>query len=230
MATYVLIPGGYGGAWQWRKIVQILTGAGHEVITPSLTGMGERVHLANPDVDLATHIQDVVNFIKFSNLSNVILVGLSYSGMVATCVAELVPAQIKRLVYLDAYVPQDGQAMVDLLLPEVVEGTMQIVDTLGDGWKGPVPSHLDSRCTPQPIKTATQPLVVRNPTAATLPRAFIFCTEDKGEGIDAFHIPIVDAAERARKDDRYLYFEMAATHQVVETHPEELAQVLLKLA
>jgi len=230
MATYVLIPGGYGGAWQWRRVAQILTGAGHEVITPSLTGMGERVHLANRDVDLDTHIQDVVNVIKFSNMSDVILVGLSYSGMVATGVAELVPAQIKRLVYLDAYVPQDGQAMVDLLLPEVVTGAMQLVDALGDGWKGPVPSHLDSRCTPQPIKTATQPVVVRNPTAAALPRAFIFCTEDKGEGIDPFHIPIVDAAEKARHDERYLYFEMAATHMVLETMPEQVAEVLLKLA
>ena len=217
MATYVLIPGAYCGAWQWRRIVQILTKAGHEVFATSLTGIGERVHLANPDIDLDTHIQDVVNVIKFSMLSDVILVGHSYSGMVATGVAELVPEQIKRLVYLDAWVPQDGQAAVDMIPPDAVAASMQVIDTIGDGWKAPVPSHLDSRCTPHPVKTVTQPLVVRNPKAAVLPRAFIYCTEDKGEGIDPFHIPIVHAAERARHDDRYLYFEMAATHQVVET-------------
>lgn len=170
MTTYVLIPGGYGGAWQWRRVVQILTGAGHEMYYPSLTGMGERVHLANPDVDLATHIQDVVNFIKFSNLSNVILVGLSYSGTVATGVAELVPAQIKRLVYLDAYVPQDGQAMVGLLAARSGGGDDADCRHFGRWLAGPVPSHLDSRCTPQPIRTATQPVVVRNPSAAALPR------------------------------------------------------------
>ena len=174
MATYGLIPGAYCGAWQWRTIVQILTKAGHEVFAASLTGIGERVHLANPDIDLDTHIQDVVNVIQFSMLSDVILVGHSYSGMVATGVAELVPEQIKRLVYLDAWVPQDGQASNEPLPAQLRERSMQAVNAIGDGWQAPVTSHLDSRCTPHPVKTVTQPIVVRNPKAAVLPRAFIY--------------------------------------------------------
>jgi pimeloyl-ACP methyl ester carboxylesterase len=230
MAVYVLIPGAYCGAWLWRGIAQILTKAGHEVFATSLTGIGERVHLANPDVNLDTHIQDVANVIKFGMLSDVILVGYSYSGMVATGVAELVPEQIKRLVYLDACVPQDGQSAVDLLPPEVVAALMQSVNIMGDGWRVPAPTQLDKRCTPQPVKTITQPIAVRNLKAALLPRAFIYCTKNKGEGMDPSHIPIVQAAARARCDNRYLYFEMAASHRVVEKMPEQLAEILLRLA
>ena len=107
MTTYVLVAGAYGGAWLWRRVAQLLAAAGHEAFPTSLTGMGERVHLAHPDIDLDTFTQDVVNVIEYGELENIVLVGFSYGGMVVAGVAELVPEKIEHLVFLDAYVPQD---------------------------------------------------------------------------------------------------------------------------
>ena len=113
MATFVLVHGGWAGGWQWREVAGLLRAAGHEVFTPTLTGLGERVHLANPDIGLDTHIQDILMVLEYEELRDVILVGYSYSGMVITGVAELAPERISQLIYLDAFVPQDGQSMLD---------------------------------------------------------------------------------------------------------------------
>ena len=122
-------------SWIWREVKKALWAAGHEVFTPSLTGMGERVHLANPDIDLSTLIQDVVNEMTYSNLYEVILVGFSFSGMVITGVAEKEPERISQLVYLDAYVPEDGQSAADLTGPEASAMVMQSTQAYGEGWK-----------------------------------------------------------------------------------------------
>ncbi len=115
MATFVLLHGAFAGGWQWRKPAQLLGAAGHAVLRPTLTGLGERVHLATPEVGLYTHIEDVVNVFRYEEVRDAILVGYSYSGMVATGVAERIPELISQLVYLDADVPQDGQSVADLL-------------------------------------------------------------------------------------------------------------------
>ena len=118
MATFVLVHGGWAGGWQWREIASLLRAAGHDVFTPTLTGLGERVHLASPDVGLDTHIQDILMVLEYEDLHDVILVGYSYSGMVITGVAERAPERLAHLVYLDAYVPRDGQSLLDMLGPE----------------------------------------------------------------------------------------------------------------
>lgn len=229
MAIFVLIPGGHAGAWQYRTVAQILTKAGHEVFPVSLTGMGERIHLATPEINLETHILDVVNTILYNELTEVILMGYSYSGMVATGVAERIPERIKRLVYLDAWVPQDGQSASDLIGPAVSAGMLQMVNTYGNGWL--IPHNLaDPRYSFQPLQTGLQKLPVKNPLAAQLPRAFIYCTQGKGVDIDPGHIPIVQAAERARQDPRCQFFEIQAGHLVLETHSAQVAEILLKLA
>jgi pimeloyl-ACP methyl ester carboxylesterase len=102
----------------WGRVASLLRSAGHDLFTPSLTGIGERVHLASPDVDLSVHIQDVVNTLRYEALSEVVLVGHSYGGMVVTGVADQAPERIRTLVYLDAFVPKHGQALADLLGPE----------------------------------------------------------------------------------------------------------------
>ena len=116
MATFVLVHGGWAGGWQWREVASLLRAAGHDVFTPTLTGLGERVHLASPDVGLDTHIQDILMVLEYEELRDVILVGYSYSGMVITGVAERAPERLAHLVYLDAYVPRE---LTSLLL-EVV--------------------------------------------------------------------------------------------------------------
>jgi len=113
-STYVLVHGAWHGGWCWKKVAPALRAAGHVVYTPTLTGLGERAHLANPAIDLATHVADVVNLLEAEELDKVVLVGHSYGGMVVTGVADRAADRIGRLVYLDAANPKDGQSLVDV--------------------------------------------------------------------------------------------------------------------
>jgi pimeloyl-ACP methyl ester carboxylesterase len=113
MANFVLVHGAWIGGWYWRPIAQKLRAAGHEAYAPTLTGLGERIHLMNPSINLDTHVTDVVNVIKEEGLSDVVLVGHSYGGMVVTGVADALPDKITSLVYLDAFVPKNGEALVN---------------------------------------------------------------------------------------------------------------------
>jgi len=224
-AIFVLVPGGYAGSWIWREIAKPLWRAGHEVYTPSLTGMGERVHLATPEVNLSTHIQDVVLEITCSDLKEVILVGYSYSGMVVTGVAEQIPERIAQLVYLDAWVPEDGQSAGDLIGPEAGHMIMQAVQVYGEGWKL-IPDIPDPRLTLQPVQTGLEKLYVKNPAAARLPRAFIYCTEGKTPD----DLPMTRTAEKARSDPLWRYYEIAWGHLVVMEQPDLVTKVLMELA
>ncbi|MBV9253581.1 MAG: alpha/beta fold hydrolase, partial [Actinobacteria bacterium] len=118
MATFVLVHGAWHGGWCWRKLTPLLRAAGHEVFTPTLTGLGERSHLGHPDVGLATHVGDVAQVLWYEDLSNVVLVGHSYGGLVIGGVADQAPGRLKHLVYLDAFVPEHGRSMLDLGPPE----------------------------------------------------------------------------------------------------------------
>lgn len=228
MAVLVLVHGGWAGGWQWREVANRLRAAGHEVFTPTLTGLGERVHLASPDVDLNTHIRDIVNVFLFEELWDVILVGTSYSGMVVTGVAQEIPERIAELVYLDAFVPADGQSMLDLIDPAIAAGLAETAQTEGDGWRVPHPPPVAPRRTPHPIKTATQPLAVKNPQAARIPRTFILCTRNV-ETLGPLSSPIHTCAARARHEG-WRYMEMDSAHIPMETAPQELTDVLLSIA
>src|SRR3984957_20745503 len=111
MATFVLVHGAWHGSWCWKRVRQALQAAGHNVFTPTLTGVADRSHLLSPDVNLDTHIDDVVNLIRWEELSDVVLCGHSYGGMVITGVADALSDRIRSLVYLDAFVPKDGEAL-----------------------------------------------------------------------------------------------------------------------
>jgi pimeloyl-ACP methyl ester carboxylesterase len=229
MATFVLIPGGWSGGWQWRVVAARLRATGHDVFTPTLTGLGERVHLANPEVGLDTHIEDVVNVIRFEDLTDVILVGYSYSGMVITGVADRVPERLAQLVYLDAFVPEDGQSLADLVGPQVMAAMGEVTRQYGDGWRMPHnPPDAPFR-TDQPIKTALEPVRLRDARALALPRTFIYCTEEK-DPADPIMLPISQAAARAKSDPAWRYRELPTGHQPWETMPVELARVLTDVA
>src|SRR5689334_24528018 len=115
MATIVIVHGGWSGGWYFTPVARLLRSAGHEVYTPTLTGIGERVHLATRETGLSTHVQDVVNVLDFEDLHEVVLVGYSYGGMVITGVANRVPHRIKQLIYLDAFVPRNGESVADFM-------------------------------------------------------------------------------------------------------------------
>jgi len=235
MATFVVVHGAWGGAWSWNRfIVPILREAGHEVYPVTLTGLGERAHLASPEVNLDLHIQDVVNVLFYEDLKNVVLVGHSYGGMVITGVADRAPERLSQLVYLDAAVPSDGQAISDQWEPERKQALLERVEREGEGWKilpGPMqgddPAEIvtwaQPRRNPQPLKTFTQPIrLTRGET--TLPRAFVYCSVGKD--------PSSAAAARARRiqaDPRWRYFELATGHNLHYSAPKETVAILREL-
>ena len=226
MATYVTVHGAWDGAWFWRPVARHLQVAGHEVFTATLTGSGERAHLASPDVGLATHVLDVVNVLRYEDLRDVVLVGHSYGGMVITGVAERAPERLARLVYLDAFVPQDGQALADLFPPEVVAWLEERARTVGDGWRIPHDPPDADRRTDFPLAALRQPLAVRSPEAARLPRAYIACAESRGIPLFAH---FEEAAARAQREG-WVYRELPTGHVPMQTMPKDLAELLLALA
>lgn len=188
MATYVLVHGAWHGGWCWKKVTPLLRAAGHDVFTPTLTGLGERVHLLTPAVGLETHIQDVLGVVHYEDLRQVILVGHSYGGMVITGVAHQATDRLAHLVYLDAFVPHDGQCLLDLPPPEMAAAQREQAKTIGDGWRVPplpleafgVTDQADLRWAgpkvgDQPRLTFEQPVRYASEAGAALPRTYISC-------------------------------------------------------
>src|SRR5882672_5481474 len=134
--TFLVCTGAWSAGWAWKKMHPLMSGAGHRLVTPTYTGLGEREHLASPSNDLETHIQDVLAVIKYEDLRNVVLIGHSYGGMVATGVADRARERIAQLIYLDAFVPKNGQSLFDLQSAET-RARMRELAKAGDGWRVP---------------------------------------------------------------------------------------------
>ncbi|HLD52949.1 MAG TPA: alpha/beta fold hydrolase [Sediminibacterium sp.] len=192
--TYVIVHGAWGGGWSFKKVDSLLTAAGSKVYRPTLTGQGERVHLATPEIGLSTHIQDVVNTILFEDLRNVILVGHSYGGMVVTGVADSIPERISKLIYLDAFVPEDGESV--FALGRTPEGMKPLMENgfLIPRWVRPnQPAPKD---VPHSVKTFTDKISLKNPKRMTIPTHYIL-TVDKGK--DSSKDDFSVQADKARK-------------------------------
>ena len=230
MATYVMLHGSWAGGWMWQETGDILEKAGHKVYRPSLTGMGDRVHLASPEVGMDTHVQDVVNLLKYEQLEDVNLVGYSYSGMVITGAAEQVPERIKQLIYVDALIPDDGQSIASLVGDDVMGWMKQAADEYGDGWRIPHSPPDADRHVPQPLKPLYDSIGRQNAQAAALPSTFIHCTTILDEMLPLVS-PIIAKAQQLQNDANWKYHEIDAEHgSVWETHPQEVAALLLDLA
>src|SRR6266850_89280 len=132
--TVLVCHGAWSAGWAWKKMHPLMRSAGHRLVTPSYTGLGERVHLANRSIDLETHIEDMLNVIKYEDLRDIVLVGHSYGGMVATGVADRARDKVRQLIYVDAFVPTDGQSLMDLNQP--VRQRIQEFSNAG-GWQVP---------------------------------------------------------------------------------------------
>jgi pimeloyl-ACP methyl ester carboxylesterase len=170
MSTYVLVHGAWHGSWCWKRVRSALQAMGHEVFTPTLTGVAERAHLLSPHIDLDTHINDVGNLIRWEELSDVVLCGHSYGGAVISGVADRIPERIGALVYLDAFVLDNGQSLHDSLPAPMRDMQLEQAAQSGDGWKvPPIPAEafnvnardrdwVNRQCTPQPLATFQQPL------------------------------------------------------------------------
>lgn len=219
--VYVIVHGAWGGSWAFKKVDSLLTEKGNIVYRPSLTGQGERVHLATTSVDLKTHITDVVNTILFEDLHDVILVGHSYGGMVISGVADSLPRRIKQLVYLDAFVPENGEN-VFAIFAHASAGFQNMTE---NGFIVPrwVPAgKAPPKDVPHPLKTFTDNISLTNPLRLQLPSTYIL-TVDKGK--NPSQDDFSSQAERARKKG-WPVLLLEADHNPQWSAPEALVKML----
>jgi pimeloyl-ACP methyl ester carboxylesterase len=233
MATFVLVHGAWGGAHGFRHVRRLLSAAGHEVFTPSLTGLGERVHLVSPQVDLGTHVTDVVNQVLYEDLDPIVLLGFSYGGMVVTGTLDAIGDRVRSLVYLDAFVPRDGQS-----LDELVGAPARRPRQPGDPWlvDGPQRPYDDPaeaafsapRRTPHPVACFSQPVRLSRPLEEwPFTRTYVRATaEEPGVPPNA---AFEAAAARAEGSEAWDYREIDTTHLVAQNRPRELTELLLRL-
>ena len=231
MTTYVLVHGAWSGAHGFRHVRSRLQKKGHAVFTPSLTGIGERAHLSSPLVNLNTHIRDVVNHILYEDLNHIVLVGFSYGGFVVTGALEHVADRVAHLVYLDAFLPNDGDTVNGL----VGDGVSQPAQ-VNEAWLVPAPERkfdnidegkwVGARRVAQPRGCFTEPVRLLRPLedypfARTYIKATLVPPRDKGAD------PFWSAAERAKTSPKWRYKEIETTHMVASNRPDELVDMLL---
>lgn len=233
MATYVLVHGGGHGGWCWGAVAHRLRREGHEVFAPTLTGLADRAHLLSPGIGLETHVTDITRLVEYEDLKDIILVGHSYGGMVVTGAADRASARVGRLVYLDAAIPIDGEALLDVspgLL--ALAGQTRVIDGVELGlWPDsasaaiyglaghPCEEWAIERLTPHPWKTLTDPLSLKNAAkVAALPRAIVNCRETLARRPENL---------RHRWLEADFIEEIDAPHDVMLTDPEKVTKILL---
>jgi pimeloyl-ACP methyl ester carboxylesterase len=246
MANFVLVHGAWHGGWCWRDVRRVLEDNGHTVFTPTLTGLGERSHLLSSDIDLETHIADVVNLLVWEELNDVILVGHSYGGMVITGVADRAKDRLRHIVYLDAFLPADGESsathMVKLMNPDATDADFAAEvarrraagNALGGGAPDldrlfDIPADMAEkrawvkrRVTPHPVGTQVTPIRLENGGPDGLPRTYILCAGAPGR------TPFMVLADRLRHDDGWTYRELDTTHDSMVTMPSETAALFME--
>jgi len=230
VATFLVAHGAWSAGWAWKKVRPLMRARGHEIFTPTYTGVGERSHLAHRDIDLQTHIADILGVLKCEDLRDVILVGHSYGGMVATGVADRAADRISQLVYLDAFAPRDGQSLLDLQTDEARQRVRDGTKKEGDGWRippNPAPpdtsaedlAWVNAHRVPQPIKCFEQKIKLTG-AVDRLPRTYIYCKISRpGDVFRQFR-------DRASTEKGWKCIDIDASHSPNVTAPEALAKIL----
>ena len=239
MATFVLVHGGLHGGWCWKRVAERLRAQGHDVYTPTLTGLGERSHLLNPSIDVDTHVADILGVLEWEDLHDVILVSHSYGGLPTTGAAARAPARIAHRIYLDALRPEDGESAEHLSGANVDQR-----EVAKQGSEGPQPLDVSlefarmmgisdpddlewvrSKVTAQPPATVTQPLEMREPPPS--PILYIGCLDQRLAPLD----PSFERAKaRAASGDPLIrVVELDAPHDAMVTHPDQVAELLLSV-
>ena len=252
MRPIVLVPGACLGGWAWREVAARLRSLGHEVFPVTLTGLGERAHLARPDVDLDTHIADVLGVLDAEDLRDAVLVGHSYAGVVVTGAADRRPERLDAVVYLDCSPLPGGMSIADVQTPEQRELQLTAVERDGDGWRWPVPDRatlarglfgstaglddghfdvIEQRGTAQPYATFTTPLRLAHGRPPGVRRAAIFCTEG-GFTVAAVRALLEQGDPRADlfADPDWDLRELATGHWAMFSAPDQVAQALHDVA
>ena len=231
--TFVLVHGAWHGGWCWQRVADKLRGGGHVVFTPTLTGLGDRVHLLNAGIDLKTHITDVVNVMKWESLSDVVLCGHSYGGMIIAGVAEEMAPAMRSIVFLDAFVPRNGETVQDLTGPavrELARGAME----RGDITMPPRPAEafgvnaadrawVDRLCVGQPLGTFTDKIALTGAYDRIARKTYIRAASYANPGFDR-------ALAGAKSDPSWRTYEVPCGHDVMVDMPERLSEILLEAA
>jgi pimeloyl-ACP methyl ester carboxylesterase len=231
--TFVLVHGAWHGGWCWQRVAGRLRSGGHTVFTPTLTGLGERSHLLRAGIDLKTHIADVVNVMKWEGLSDVVLCGHSYGGMVISGVAEALPQAIRSIVFLDAFVPRNGEAVQDLTGPAVKEAAQAALQR-GDiaippraaeafGVNEADRAWVDRLCVPQPIACFTSKIVLTGAVDRIARKSYIRAASYVNPGFDR-------ALSEAQSKPSWRTYEVPSGHDVMVDMPERVADILLEVA
>ena len=234
MAVFVLVHGAWHGSWCWARVRRALIDQGHQVFTPTLTGVAELSHAVSRDIDLQRHVDDVANLIRWEELDSVILCGHSYGGCVISGVADVLADRIAALVYLDAFLLEDGECLHDLLPAEHREMQLSLANEFGEGWRvPPIPAEIfnvnaqdrdwvDRQCTPQPLATFQQPIRLKGGLSKISRNHFIYAS---GWGDTPFTV----CYDRA-KARRWTTSEIACGHDVMLDCPEALTSELIGIA
>jgi pimeloyl-ACP methyl ester carboxylesterase len=230
--TFVLVHGAWHGGWGWVRLAELLRRQGHVVFTPTLTGLGERSHLLSPATNASLHITDVVNLIHYERLSDIVLVGHSYGGCVVSGVAEVVPDKIASIVFLDAFIPDNGDATVDLVQPAVKdiilaaaargETTVPVRNAAAVNVNETDRPWVDSLAGPQPIGTMTEKLRLTGAREKIARKTYIRASSYPNVSFEAAHA-------RA-KAEGWRTYEVPCGHDVMIDMPERLAEILLEVA
>ena len=231
--TFVLVHGSWHGGWCWRRVADQLEKNGHKVYTPTLTGLGERSHLMSGLITLDTHITDVANLIKWENLENIVLVGHSYAGFVVSGVAEKSLPSIGSIVFLDAFMPENGQRVVDLTPPELRAITLAAAAKNEVG--RPVPpakmfnvneqdqSWIDSKMTPQPTFVSLQPIALTGARDKIAKKTYIRATSSPNQLFDSYF-------EKLKSDPAWKTYAVPSGHDVMVDRPERLSEILVEVS
>jgi pimeloyl-ACP methyl ester carboxylesterase len=231
--TFVLVHGAWHGGWCWRRVADRLRGTGHIVFTPTLTGLGERTHLMRAGIDLAMHITDVVNVMKWERLADVVLCGHSYGGMIISGVAEQMESAIRSIVFLDAFVPKNGEAALDLTSAAVREAagaaqqrgeiSMSPRSAEAFGVNAADRAWVDSLCVPQPLGTFTDKIMLTGARDRIARKSYIRAASYVNPGFDR-------ALAAAKADPSWHTYAVPCGHDVMIDMPEQLTEILLETA
>jgi len=232
--TFVLVHGAWHGGWCYSRVRKILQQKGHSVFTPSLSGLAEHSHQYSPAINASTHIQDIVNLIEFEQLNDVVLAGHSYGGQIITGVADRLSDRIRALVYIDAFVGQNGKSCFDMDIPEFVANHVEQAQNHGGHTSIPFSAHLfgvneadrawvDKMCTPHPFATLAERISLSGAHETIKNRTYIFAA--------GWHpSPFKPIYEQIKMQPGWKLHELECGHDTMIDMPHETAQILLEAA
>jgi pimeloyl-ACP methyl ester carboxylesterase len=227
--TFILLHGAWHGGWCYSRVARLLRSKGYDVLTPTLTGLGERSHLASPAINASTHVQDILNVIAFEGLDDIVLVGHSYGGHIITAVADVIPDKVRALVYLDAFVGADGKSIFDMDAPSATAAYVDMAQSNGGHTVPPLPSAIfgvnnsdqawvNSRLTAGSLATWSERLSLTGDYKLITDRTYVFATGWNG--------PFRPIYDQVRAEGGWKTYEFDCGHDVMIDMPQETADVI----